>query len=259
MQQIDKGGMAAIKPLFAGMDDTMILSCLQGHMGCAWADDAQRPKAAQIVTGDLCFLAGDSECEGAQQLASHIPQGYASPSLHVFCQSGGWRKLVEDIFGARAVKYTRYALCRDASGFDAEKLADIAHRILPEYRVVPIDARLFDQTRREAWSKDFCSQFKDYADYQRRGLGFAAMAGEEPVSGASSYTVYDGGIEVEIATKTEHRRKGLAAACAARLMLACMERGLFPNWDAANQKSLALACKLGYRFDREYIAYELHI
>lgn len=34
-----------------------------------------------------------------------------------------------------------------------------------------------------------------------------------------------------------------------------LERGLYPSWDAANKGSLTLAEKLGYNFDKEYVAY----
>jgi len=259
LEQVAKNGMSMIAPLFAGMEDTMIFSCLQGHMGRVWADDAAHPKAARIITGDVAFLTGDSECAGARALAAHVPDDYRSPELHIISQHAGWHVRIEEAFGPRAKQYTRYALHQDASGFDAHRLEEMALKVPPEYRIVPIDARLFAQTRSETWCKDWCSQFDDFADYQRRGVGFAALLDGEPVSGASSYTVYDDGIEVEIDTKREHRRKGLAAACAAHLILACMKRGLYPSWDAANTKSLALAQKLGYRFDQEYPAYEVTI
>ncbi len=71
------------------------------------------------------------------------------------------------------------------------------------------------------------------------------MKNGELVAGASSYAFYKGGIEVEIDTKEEERRKGLALVCAAKLILECLERGLYPSWDAHNKESLALAEKLG--------------
>ena len=65
---------------------------------------------------------------------------------------------------------------------------------------------------------------------------------QELVAGASSYTVYDGGIEIQIDTQLKHRRKGLAAACGAKLILECLERGLYPSWDAHDRRSAALRC-----------------
>ena len=51
------------------------------------------------------------------------------------------------------------------------------------------------------------------------------------MAGASSYTVYDGGIEIEIDTRPDVRRLGLALACGARLILtawtgACTPAGM---------------------------------
>ena len=109
----------------------------------------------------------------------------------------------------------------------------------------------------QGWSRDLCSQFRDYEDYAARGIGIAALYKGTVVGGASSYTVYDGGIEIEIDTREDYRRRGIATACGARLILECIKRGLYPSWDAQNKWSAALAEKLGYHFDREYTVYEL--
>jgi len=102
-----------------------------------------------------------------------------------------------------------------------------------------------------------CSQFPTYQDYKNRGLGFVILHGDAIVSGATSYTVYDQGIEIEIDTKEEYQRRGLALICASRLILECLDKGLYPSWDAANLKSLALAEKLGYHFDKAYVTYRI--
>lgn len=77
------------------------------------------------------------------------------------------------------------------------------------------------------------------------------------IAGASSYSRYDKGIEIEIDTREDHRRKGLAYVCGAKLILECLEEGLYPSWDAQNKWSVALAEKLGYHFSHEYVAYEI--
>lgn len=93
--------------------------------------------------------------------------------------------------------------------------------------------------------------------YQKYGLGAVILKDGETVSGASSYSGYRDGIEIEIDTKEAYRRKGLAYICGAKLILECLERGLYPSWDAQNKWSVALAEKLGYHFDYEYPAYEI--
>ncbi|MBR2672448.1 MAG: GNAT family N-acetyltransferase, partial [Oscillospiraceae bacterium] len=55
----------------------------------------------------------------------------------------------------------------------------------------------------------------------------------------------------------EERRKGLALASCAALILDCLDEGLYPSWDAQNMNSVHLAEKLGYEFDHEYAAYEV--
>ena len=141
--------------------------------------------------------------------------------------------------------------------FDREKLMKMS-RILPAgYEIRMIDERIYHMAGKEEWSSDLCSQFPTFADYRERGIGTAVLFDGTLAAGASSYTVYQGGIEIEIDTKEEHRRRGLARACAARLILECLDRGLYPAWDAHNKASLALALKLGYHFDKEYEAFEI--
>ena len=77
------------------------------------------------------------------------------------------------------------------------------------------------------------------------------------VAGASSYTRYNEGIEIEVDTVEEERRKGLATVASAALILRCLDEGLYPGWDAQNMNSVHLAEKLGYEFDHEYTAYEV--
>ncbi|GAA0774758.1 hypothetical protein GCM10008908_25150 [Clostridium subterminale] len=81
------------------------------------------------------------------------------------------------------------------------------------------------------------------------------MKDGEIISGASSYSYCEGAIDITIETKPEYKRKGLALACASKVILECMERGLYPQWDASNLLSVSLAQKLGYNVDKEYWVY----
>ena len=109
----------------------------------------------------------------------------------------------------------------------------------------------------QEWSRDFCAAFDSPADFCARGLGAAALYEGVPVAGAGTYTVYRGGIEVEIDTRKDHRRRGLATACGARLILECLDRGLYPSWDAIDLRSIALAEKLGYHRGEPYTIFWL--
>ena len=127
---------------------------------------------------------------------------------------------------------------------------------VPEgYVLKMMDEKLFWRCKDIEWCRDWVSQYENYTVYSKYGLGAILLKDGEPVSGASSYSGYIGGIEIEIDTREDHRRKGFACICGAKLILECLERGLYPSWDAQNKWSLALAEKLGYHFDREYETY----
>jgi len=236
-----------LAPLFAGWDETMIWSCLQGHMGCVLADNEAAPTSAAAVVGGFCFFAGrpDERLVRAVDAAILVPQTPA------------WQAAIESVWGLRAEKIFRYAMKKEPDVFDLAKLTACSAALPTGFTLRPIDDELHDRASREEWSFDLCSQFADAEDFLRRGVGVAVLHGGELVAGASSYTVYDGGIEIEIDTKPAYRNRGLASACGARLILTCLDRGLYPSWDAHDLRSVALAEKLGYHLDRPYIAYLL--
>ena len=77
------------------------------------------------------------------------------------------------------------------------------------------------------------------------------------VSGASSAAVGGGKFEIEIQTRREFCRRGLARAVAAALILYCLEHGIEACWDAANEPSATLARQLGFHSTGKYEAYRL--
>jgi len=234
-----------IAPLFSGWDETLIRSFLQGHMGYAIADGAEPPASAQIVIGDFCFFAGAPNDALAARAAS----------AEIVPQNEEWCACLEHVWGERVNKRLRYAIKKEPEVFDAERLKSFTRRLPIGFSLRPFNEALCAQSHRERWSKDFCALFESDADFLSRGLGMAVVFDGQLVSGASSYCVFDGGIEIEIDTKPEFRERGFATACGAALMLACLERGLYPSWDAYDLRSVALAEKLGYHMDHPYVVY----
>ncbi len=55
---------------------------------------------------------------------------------------------------------------------------------------------------------------------------------------------------VKVATQKEYKRRGLALACSAGLILSCLKQEIFPTWDADNIPAAGLAEKLGYIFEK---------
>ena len=234
-----------IAPLFAHWDETMVWSCLQGVMGRAVWNGSRT--AAAIISGDFGFLAGEPD----EELLRRVPGPLLVP------RTGDWFPLIERVYGVRAVRETRYAILKEPDVFDRAKLARYAASLPTGYVMRQIDRDLVPVLLGAEWSRDFCAAFDSPEDCCRRGVGVVAMYEGVPVAGAGSYSVYRGGIEVEIDTREDHRRRGLAAACGARLILECLDRGLYPSWDAIDLRSVALAEKLGYHRGEEYTTYWL--
>lgn len=241
-----------IAHLFDGWDAAMIWSYTQGCMGIAYTDSLTLPSSAQISLGDFCFFAGAV----SDELLRNKPANLQSNFAILVPQNEAWEQAIERCCKERAARHMRYATKKETDVFDKATLQRMAKTLPAQYELRPIDRPLYTEILSLEWARDLCGNYTSYEEYQPLGLGIAVLKDGEIVSGASSYTSFPGGIEIEIDTREDERRKGLAQACGAALILECLNRGWYPSWDAHNKESLALAQKLGYRFDREYPVYE---
>ncbi len=238
--------------LFASWQETMIWSCLKNVMGTVYGDHPERPGCAAAVLGDFTFFAG----EPREELVLYRLGSSRGEFGILVPQNDAWAGLIERCYGERARKVTRYAFRKEPEAFDREKLRDMREALPPEYSLRMLDKELYEWCLGQAWCRDWVSQYPDYGFYEKNGLGVVITREGIPVSGASSYSSYPGGIEIEIDTREEYRRRGLARICGAGLILECLDRGLYPSWDAQNPWSAALAKQLGYRMEQAYTAYE---
>lgn len=239
-----------LKNLYEGWQESLIVSYLQGHMGMAYASDTY--ESAVIIVDVFCFFAGRVS-EEVLRYHKNTFKGFYILTL----QSDAWNPYVEQIYMSHT-KTKRYAIKKEEDIFAKEHLWHCIQKIPNPYRLEMINKAHYAQIMQMQWSKDLCALFHEYRDYEAHGLGVVAIKDTEIVAGASSYAYYDDGIEIEIDTKKEHRRKGLALACGAKLILECRKRGWYPSWDAQNLGSVALAETLGYHFDYAYEVYEVH-
>lgn len=239
--------MKDVARLFQGWHETSIWSCLQGHMGYAMTDEQNPPASAQIVLGDFCFFAGKPNEQLAEKAGASI----------IIPRTEEWFPVIEQVWGDKAYRGTRYSIKKEPDVFDREKLSQYARSLPGQYELKLIDKAIYGQIMAETWSSDLCAQFSGAEDYEKRGIGVAVLREGIPVAGASSYSIYTEGIEIEIDTREDCRRKGLATACGAKLILECLDRGLYPSWDAHDLRSVALAEKLGYHKNQAYTVYFL--
>lgn len=173
-------------------------------------------------------------------------------------QNEFWKKTITDFYGKRATAIFRYATKKEPHIFDQDKLKEAVASLPKQYTLSMIDERLYQMCKAEAWSTDLVAQFSNYENYCKLGIGTVICKDNIIISGASSYSRYKEGIEIEIDTKEEYRRKGFAYVCGAKLILECLKRNLYPSWDAHNKASVALAEKLGYHYSHTYTAIEIY-
>ena len=236
-----------VRSLFDGWQETLIWSCLDRVMGRILVTDTEKPVSALAFVGCFGFYAGRPE----RELVINKPEGF----VIMVPQNEEWASLIEACFPT-AKRVTRYAIRKDTR-FDVEALRKAADRIPEGYELREIDAELYDKCLEDPVTRDFVSPFGSKEKYLELGRGMALVRDGRIVSGASSYTRYRDGIEIEVDTVEDERRKHLATTVCAALILRCLKEGLYPSWDAQNMNSVRLAETLGYEFDHEYAAYEV--
>ena len=241
-----------VKELFEGWEETLVYSCLQKVMGKVFVTDLERPKSAMAFVGCFAFYAGEPD----KELVATKPEGF----IIMTPQNEAWATLIEECF-PDSKRITRYAIKKDTL-FNISFMQSELERFQKEIRfegyvLRKIDGEIYDRCLLDPVTKDFVSSFESKEKYLKWGRGVVILKDGKIVAGASSYTSYQGGIEIEVDTVQEERRKGLATICCSALILNCLEEGLYPSWDAQNLSSVHLAEKLGYEFSHEYVAYEV--
>ncbi len=237
--------VSKVKHLFEGWDSFDVLDVELK----AFVTDPDAPRSALLYSSaDGIFLAGEPD----RELVEYGELG----DNEVHPQNEAWEKLIKECW-PEAQPTTRYAIrrCKD---FDREKLQSFVDALPEGYEIKRIDSGIYDLilAANDADLEYLIGDFETKEAFLEKGRGFAVLKDGKVVAGASSEYCYRfGGIEVEIDTVHKERRKGLASAVGAKLILSCLDDGLEPVWDAANLISVHLAEKLGYRFDHEYVYY----
>lgn len=235
--------------LFDGWEETMIYSCLDGTMGEIYGNE----ESVAAYLGDFIFLAGKPNDE----IISFRPSWFRKDYAIMTSKTEDWHELIEKVYGSKAKRGERYAIKKEPNVFDKVYLQKIVDALPSKYSLQMIHENIYQTCLKEEWLYDFVAQYPTYQKYKECGVGCVILDGDKIIAGASSYSSYQGGIEIEIDTHKDYRRLGLALICGAKLILECLERNLYPSWDAANKASVALAEKLGYHFEKAYPMYEI--
>lgn len=235
--------------------DVPLWSCIEGKMGKAWVDQKENPAIAIIVVGDFCYLLGRITSNNVEYKIDELLE--KCKGKIIITDDSSWVSTIESFYPNHLKRFSRYSIKRELDVFKKSILDRYIDAIDCEFNINKIDESLYFKIVEDNFMADCCSNYSSLEDFLRNGIGYAIVHNGVIISAASSYSYCEGNIEITIGTRNEYRRKGLALAVASKLILDCMEKNIYPRWDAANLESVALAEKLGYHFDKEYEVYSI--
>jgi GNAT superfamily N-acetyltransferase len=222
----------------------------EGGMGRVFVDSHGEPRVALAVL-DFHFLAGDPQNENATPLVQLLHPGDV-----VVTPTAAWQRLLAATYPGELAGYPRETF--QAEGFDVDKLRQFCQGLPPGFELRQVHLAEVTQFAADLDSA-LVYNFRSHEEFITRGVGLGILHHGTFVSGASSAAVGGGKVEIEIQTHPQFRRRGLARAVAAALILYCLEHALEPCWDAANEPSAALARQLGFRSTGKYEVYGLKL
>lgn len=222
-------------------------AALSGEFGRAWGDSATTPNVG-LVEIEFYFVAGDASGPAAADAVRAIPRDTSVVPL-----GEPWEALIRRIKGDVIVEHTRVAF--DAGPWDRTRLAQQASALPPGYTLDRITAQNVD--RFASLEHALVSNYRSTRDFAAHGVGFGVEHDGRFVAGCASFTRAAGKLEFEIQTHPDFRRRGLATAAAAAMIVHCIDNGLEPCWDAHNEGSALLAEKLGFVNRLPYTVFEL--
>lgn len=247
--------MYYLRALSEGNNSVNLWAAIEGNMGKAWIDSKAEPKFGIVLIADFCYLLGGINDEEAELEVKELLN--KCKGKIIVTDNPSWVSIVEKYYLDSFKRFKRYATKREPKAFQKKVLNGYISIVEDEFKIERIDKYLYSKVIEDRFMADCCSNFSSLEDFIKHGIGYVIEYNGEIIAGASSYSYCKGYIDITIGTKERYRQKGLALACASKLILECVGKNIYPVWDAVDMRSVSLAEKLGYSFDREYEVYSI--
>lgn len=256
MLELSKNEMQYLKPLCYGKTNVELLACMEGNMGRAWVDRLDIPTIGIVIVADFCFLLGHAQNMKHEEDIKSLLETYKRKIIMV--EDMEWIYFIEKNYANNLNKFKRYMIKKEENCFHKDMLMNFIVSVEQNFQIDKIDESNYYRVIEDRFMADCCCFFPSIDEFLKHGIGYIIERDGEIIAGASSYSFCKDNISITIGTKDKYRRKGLATACASKLILDCLDRNIYPQWDAANLQSVSLAEKLGYHFEKEYYAYSIY-
>jgi RimJ/RimL family protein N-acetyltransferase len=248
--ELDSGNRRSLRRLFDRYPclHGVVAAVIDGGMGRVFADARAEPRVALAVL-DFHLLAGDPLHANAPLLFRQF-----QPGNMVVAPTRAWQQLVAANYSNAFTVYHREAF--QAEQFDLDRLSGFRQALPGGFELRQVRPEEVAQFATDL-DRALIYNYRSHEEFITRGVGMGILHQGRFVSGACSAAIGGGKFEIEIQTRAEFRRRGLARAVAAALILYGLEHGLEACWDAANEPSSGLARQLGFHPTGKYGAYRL--
>jgi RimJ/RimL family protein N-acetyltransferase len=245
LTHVDASMKRKLEPLFANHHgvDFGIPSILEGKSGkqiSVVVNDLDTPDIALLRYGVFGILAGNADHTDAEKLLRSIQWPCAiQPSPEP------WIRLLQNTYAGNIKEIERFSFSHQQ--IDVDHLKDLIAKHTYGDAVRKIDLETARYMENDEWNKYHLINYNSPNEFVDYGFGNAIKIDGVVASACSAALRCSEGIELNIITLPAFRNKGLALAVAAHTILQAFEQDLIPHWDAANQQSLRLAMRLGYK------------
>ena len=227
----------------------MVLYGLKSQIGTVYRNSDGTTSFYDI--GNFLYLAGELNSRFWEDFIRQYGLDYKI----IISEDTKWQDFLRRQVGL--ISFTRYSF-KDKANFQVEFLNDLVSQLEKGYNIVPIDNHIYDCFSEEEWSQDLQGDFESYQNFTLKGgFGFVIVKNKELIAGISSGLVYQGAVEVEVATRPNEQGNGFAKKLGAAMIIESLNRDTFPLWDAHNVASKKVAEFLGYELVGPYEAFEL--
>ena len=255
-----ESGYESVRPLFAGLAETHlnVTAVLDGDCpGQVYADDLGEPRAALVVSGDGCYLAGDTDNQAFNAaLNAFLPR---DTYFVLFCDLEAWRPALD------AVLQHTYAVRagRRYYTFRQPRIPDWPERIPEGFAVQPVDAALLARGLQhgDAVQEGILGTWRTLELFLQRGFGFCLVHGGDIASWSLCDFASGSRCEIGISTAGDYRRRGLGTLAAAATAAHAAAQGFRTiGWHcwANNVGSIGVAEKVGFVRAADYEVYINH-
>ena len=235
--------------LFKTWKKNMVLYGLKSQIGTVYRNSDGTTSFYDI--GNFLYLAGELNSRFWEDFVRQYGLDYKI----IISEDTKWQDFLRRQVGL--ISFTRYSF-KDKANFQVEFLNDLVSQLEKGYNIVPIDNHIYNCLSEDEWSQDLQGDFESYQNFTLKGgFGFVIVKNKELIAGISSGLVYQGAVEVEVATRPNEQGNGFAKKLGATMILESLNRDTFPLWDAHNVASKKVAEFLGYELVGPYEAFEL--